>query len=88
MIEQRRLGCLNQCPSSPAILPERSDGFFEFLGGAKGDLLAGLDLDRLASGRIAAHAGGALAHLQNAEADQADAVTFLEMLRHQADEVK
>jgi hypothetical protein len=56
-VAKNGLGCLNQRPSNPAILPERSDGFFEFLGGAKGDLLAGLDLDRLAGGGIAAHAG-------------------------------
>ena len=68
------LGCPNQS--------DRSDGFFEFLGGAEGDLLAGLDFDRLAGGRIPAHAGGALAHLQNTQADQADAIPFLEVLRH------
>ena len=43
-----------------------SDGFLELLGGAEGHLLARLDLDRLAGGRIAAHAGGPLAHHQNA----------------------
>src|SRR6202035_303626 len=43
-----------------------SDRFLEFLGGAEGDLLAGLDLDGFAGGRIAAHARGALAYLQDA----------------------
>src|SRR3954452_18532456 len=60
----------------------RLDGFLEFLGGAEGDLLAGLDLDRLAGGGVAAHARGALANLQDAEADDADAFALLEMLGH------
>src|SRR5258706_15567761 len=44
-----------------------SDRFLEFLGGTEGDFLASLDLDRFARGRIAAHARGALAGLQNAQ---------------------
>src|SRR6202171_209437 len=62
-----------------------SDGFLELLGRAEGDLLAGLDVDRFAGGRVAAHAGGALAYLQDAEADDADAVALLQMLSHPAD---
>src|SRR6478672_7632026 len=58
----------------------RSDGFFQLLRGAEGDLLAGLDLDRLAGRGVAAHARGALAHLQDAEAADADAVALLQML--------
>jgi NADH-quinone oxidoreductase subunit A len=57
-----------------------SDGFLEFLGRAEGDLLAGLDVDRLAGGGVAAHAGGALAHLEDAEADDADALALLQAL--------
>src|SRR3954464_7565115 len=64
----------------------RSDGFLQLLGGAEGDLLAGLDVDGFAGGGIAAHASGALAHLEDAEADNTDALTLLETLgdaRHQ-----
>src|SRR5882762_6748350 len=57
-----------------------SDGFLEFLGRAEGDLLAGLDVDRLAGGGVAAHAGGALADLEDAEADDADALALLQVL--------
>src|SRR4051812_28598960 len=60
---------------------------FEFLGGAEGDLLAGLDLDRFAGRRIAPHAGCTLAHHQDAEAADADAVALLEVFGHQADQV-
>src|SRR5690242_12345585 len=63
------------------------DGFLQFLGGAERDLLARLDLDRLAGRRVAAHACGALAHLQDAEAADADAVTFLEVLDDEVDHV-
>src|ERR1700680_4189565 len=61
--------------------------FLELLGGAERDLLAGLDLDRFAGGRIAAHAGGALFHLQDTEAADADAVALFEVLDHHAAEV-
>src|SRR6185437_13102268 len=47
------------------------DGFLQFLGGAEGDLLARLDLDRFAGRGIAAHARGALAHLQDAQSVEA-----------------
>src|SRR6202521_2357849 len=82
------MGCLNRCPGSPCP-PEKTglDRFLEFLGGAEGDLLARLDLDRLAGGRIAPHASGALADLKDAETADAEAVAFLQVLRHQADEV-
>src|SRR6202521_3665841 len=63
------------------------DRFLEFLGGAEGDLLARLDLDRLAGGGIAAHASGSLADLKDAESADAEAVAFLQVLHHQADEV-
>jgi hypothetical protein len=48
---------------------DRSDGFLEFLGSAKRNLLAGLDLDGLASRWVASHAGGAMSDLQDAQAD-------------------
>jgi hypothetical protein len=40
--------------------------FLQLLGGAECHLLAGLDFDLLTGGGIAAHARGALAHLQDA----------------------
>ena len=43
-----------------------SDCFLQFLGRAEGNLFARLDLDRLASGGVAAHASGTLADLKNA----------------------
>src|SRR5436853_2454745 len=60
-----------------------SDGFLEFLRGAERDLLARLDLDRLAGRGVAAHAGGALANLKDAEATDADAVALLEVLHNE-----
>src|SRR2546427_651787 len=65
----------------------RSDGFLEFFSGAERDLLAGLDLDWLAGRGIAAHACRALAHLQDAESADADAVALLEMLDDEIDHV-
>ena len=54
----------------------RLDRFLQFLGGAEGNLLARLDLDRLAGRGIATHAGGALADLQDSQpADAIDALT-------------
>jgi hypothetical protein len=76
MLEKRAQRLTKRClwaactEAQPYFQTERSNGFFEFLGGAEGDLLAGLDFDRFAGGRVAAHAGGALAHLQNTQADQ------------------
>src|SRR6266849_1085226 len=75
------------CERGPARTAGALHRFLELLGGAEGDFLARLDLDRLAGRRVAAHAGGALAHLQNAEAADADAVALLEVLGHQADKV-
>src|SRR5882724_7549087 len=68
-------------PSTP------SNRFLELLGCAEGDFLAGLDLDFLAGCRVAALAGSALANDQDAETADADAVTLLEVLGHQADHV-
>src|SRR6266404_4335897 len=64
-----------------------SDGFLQLLGRAEGNLLAGLDVDRFAGGGVAAHAGGALAHLEDAEADDADALALLEMLGDTGDQI-
>src|SRR6266851_8685572 len=64
-----------------------SDGFLQLLGRAEGYLLAGLDVDRFAGGGVAAHAGGALAYLQDAETDDADALALLEVLGNPADHV-
>src|SRR5262249_36702006 len=58
----------------------RLDGFFQFLGSAEGNLLAGLDLDGFAGGRIAAHTGGALTDLQNTETREAKLLALLQML--------
>src|SRR6266478_2429859 len=63
----------------------RLDGFLQFLRGAKRDLLARLDLDRLAGRGIAAHARGALAHLQDAETANPDAVALLQVLDDDVD---
>src|SRR5215467_12162726 len=57
------------------------DGFLQFLGGTEGDLLARLDLDLLAGRGIAAHARGALLHLQDAETVQTDLGALLQVLR-------
>src|ERR1700730_4156882 len=64
-----------------------SDGFLQLLGCAEGNLLAGLDVDRFAGGRVAAHAGGALAHLEDAETDNADALALLQVLGDAADQI-
>jgi hypothetical protein len=44
-----------------------SDGVLQLLGGAKGDLLAGLDPDGLAGGWIASHTRCTVTNLQDAE---------------------
>src|SRR5690348_5600577 len=64
----------------PFRTKERSDRLFEFFRGAEGHFLRGLDLHRLTRRRVAAHAGGALAHHENAETDEANAIAFLEVL--------
>src|SRR6478735_8272326 len=64
-----------------------SDGFLEFLGGAERDLLAGLDRERLAGGGVAAHAGGALADLEDAEPHDTDPFALLQVLCNFSDHV-
>src|SRR5689334_907838 len=65
----------------------RLNRFLQFLGGAEGDLLGGLDVDRFAGGGVAAHARGALANLEDAEPDDADALAFLQVLGDTVDHV-
>ena len=85
----------SQNAKHPAARPgvcisERSvdvDSFLELLGGAEGNLLARLDLDRLAGRGIAAHARGALADHEDAEPVEADAVALLEVLGEEADQI-
>ena len=43
--------------------------FFQLLGGSECDLLAGLDLDRLAGSWVPPHSGWQRSHLQDAETD-------------------
>src|SRR5690606_11039321 len=64
-----------------------SDGLLELFGGPERDLFGGFDLNFLAGGRITPLAGGAFADLENAEADNADAITLLEMLGDARDHV-
>jgi hypothetical protein len=71
----------------PAGKAERSDRFFEILGSAERDLLAGLDLDGLARRRVAPHAGGAMPDLQDAQPHQAQAVALLEVFGHETHQV-
>ena len=63
------------------------DGFLEFLGGAEGNLLARLDLDRLAGRGIAAHAGGALTDHENAKPVEANTVALLQVLGEKTDQI-
>jgi hypothetical protein len=63
------------------------DRLFQFLRGAEGHFLRGLDLHRLARGGVAAHAGGALADDEDAEPDEADALALLEVLGDREDEI-
>src|SRR6185295_6177300 len=63
-----------------------SDRRLQLLGDAESDFLRGLDLDRLAGLGIDSHTGLALAHLEDAEGGQADAVALLEVLADGGDE--
>jgi hypothetical protein len=55
--------------------------------GAEGGLLRSLDVDRLAGRRIATHASGALAHLQDAEAGDLHPLAPLQVLNDEAEEL-
>src|SRR5579864_7100601 len=68
-----------------AAAESRSDGFLELLGGAERHLLAGLDLDRLAGGGIAAHPRRALAYDKDTESADADPIALLQVLHHHVD---
>src|SRR4051794_23182663 len=57
-----------------------SDRLLELLGRAEGDLLAGLDLDRLAGCWVAPHPGGTRAHLEDTEARDPDLGALLQVL--------
>ena len=63
------------------------DRHLQILRRPKGDFLACLDFDRLASCGIAAHAGCALSDLEDAKARDADSFAFLEMLCDYSDQV-
>ena len=76
---------MTQCQSWKTRLDQTR--FLQLLGRAEGNLLAGLDVDRFAGGGVAAHAGGALAHLQDAETDDADALALFQVLGDPADQV-
>src|SRR4051794_8285257 len=70
-----------------SLRSRRLDGFLELLGSAEGNLLAGLDLDLLAGGGVAAHAGSALADLEDTEADDANPLALLQVLGDSGHEV-
>ena len=60
--------------------PNRLDRELQLLGCAKCDLLACLDLDRFAGGRIPAHSSWPLPDLQDAQTSNSDSFPLLEML--------
>src|SRR3954453_23406709 len=62
-------------------------GFLEFLGRAEGDLLAGLDRERFAGGGVAAHAGGGLADLEDAQPHDTDPLALLQVFWDLVDHV-
>jgi hypothetical protein len=62
-------------------------GFFQFLGRPKGNLLARLDLDCLASRRVSSHPCCTLPHLEDAETGQTNFVTLLQMARGQRHQI-
>jgi hypothetical protein len=61
-----------------------SNRHLQFLGRSEGDFLAGFNLDCFSGGWIAAHASGALSHLQNAETGNTNPLPLLEMLGDEA----
>src|SRR5690242_12774981 len=67
--------------------PPRSDRFLQLLGSAKRDLLRSLDVDGFPGGGIASHARGALADLEDAKPNDADALALLQVLGDQRDRV-
>src|SRR6478735_8284546 len=65
----------------------RLDRHLQVFGGAERHFLAGLDLDRFPGHRVAAHAGGALAHDQDTEARDLHPLAFFQVLGNHADQV-
>jgi len=59
----------------------------QFLGCSECDFFARFDLDRLTRCRIAAHTSCALSDLQDTKTRDPDALTLLEMLCDQSDEI-
>src|ERR1700720_3406932 len=71
------------------VIPDRAalhDRLFEFFSRSERYLFAGLDMNGLAGRWIAPLARCTLAHHENAEAADTDAVTFLEVLGDQPDQ--
>ena len=68
-------------------LARRSDRHLEFFGGAEGYLFAGLDLYRLTGRWMAADTGSAITHHQNSEPGDLHALTPLQVLGDQADQI-
>src|SRR5690348_15928773 len=71
---------LRGCPVLQFANAKSLDRLFQLFRGAEGDLLARLDLDGFAGGRVAAHAGGALAHDEDAKTVEADTRALLQVL--------
>jgi hypothetical protein len=86
---------LERQPAAPLICEEGDDNFstkrlyreLQFLGRAKCDLLAGFDLYRLASCRIAAHSSWPFSDLQDAKTSNSDTFSFLEVLGDETDKI-
>src|SRR4029079_15687940 len=71
---------------STSELREASDRFLELLGGSECNLLRRLDLDRFASGGVAAHTRRTPTDLQDAEAGHTHLVALLQVLDNGVDE--
>ena len=65
---------------------QTSYGILELLRCREGNLLAGLDFDRLPGGWVTAGTRRTIAHLQNAQSGQANLVAGLEPLGHHLDQ--
>jgi len=66
--------------------PNRLDRELQLLGCAKCDLLACLDLDRFAGGRIPAHSSWPLPDLKDTKTSNPNAFALLEVLGNEADQ--
>jgi len=65
----------------------RLDRELQLLGCAKCDLLACLDLDRFAGGRIAPHSRWPLPDLKDAKTSNSDTFSLLEMLGNETNKI-